>query len=299
MAITKTQLSFIPAILLCLFFTSCEKLSKTDEVTGNKIPYYDEVPTIKVEAYLNRMYIDLVGREPLDSEVVADIAYLRANDLSLAARETIAHRLQWDSLPRAGEGSYHAAYCHWFIERMKADLIEGANDVDFETEKQGFPLGSIGRYKIERIQFAEPSFTSGQITFNTLVVYMLDNAVYDKINMQTFNFVNATFDNLFFRYPSKNELEIAMSVIDNNQVGFLFDKSMQNKDEYINAIVQCREFYQGMIQRGYVKIMRNSKPFTAEVAKATNALFTSGDYPKFERSLIITDEYAQFTPTYR
>ena len=34
---------------------------------------------------------------------------------------------------------------------------------------------------------------------------MIYNSVYDKINMNTFNYINAAFDNLLFRYPTQYE----------------------------------------------------------------------------------------------
>ena len=43
---------------------------------------------------------------------------------------------------------------------------------------------------------------------------MLYNAVYDEINMNSFNFINATFDDLFFRFPTQAEFDDAYEVVE-------------------------------------------------------------------------------------
>lgn len=290
----------IPGLVLAgfLVFNSCTKFTKTDIVTGNSIPYYDAVSTIRVEAYINRLYIDLIGREPLDSEVVADLAFLRANNLSMSARETICLRLQKDTLPREGEGSYKTAYCHWFFERLKADLMEGADDVDFQTSLQGVDTFEVAYKKVLRVWHCDTAYEHGNITFNQMVTYMIDNLVYDKINMMTFNYINATYDNLFGRYPTNNEYNIAFDVIENNKSGVLFETVLSNKEEYSKAIVTSREFYNGLIVRGYQKLLKR-RPSSAEAGKAMSQLYFNNDYLKFERNILTSDEYAQFEPTYR
>ena len=37
--------------------------------------------------------------------------------------------------------------------------------------------------------------------------------------MNTFNFVNAAFDNLLFRYPTQNEFNNSYFMIEDNQLG--------------------------------------------------------------------------------
>jgi len=308
----RLLLFFIPVLFSIL--TCCTKFSKTEEVVGNQIPYYDEIPTITIENYLNRMYIDLVGRAPLYDEVKADIEYLRANDLSFSSREVIAKRLQTDASPRVGEESYKRAYYHWFYERMKADLLEGADSSDFEQfifplmhqiEVDSLNGDSAAMYaakaelkKLLIIFDSELLYMNGSINFNDMVSYMINNQVYDKINMNSFNYINATFDNLLFRFPSQAEFNSAFDVIEYSRPALIFNRSVQTKTDYAEALCDSKEFYQGMVIRGFHKLMVR-EPNSAEMAKYTQLLYADGDYQKFQRQLIISDEYAQFKVTYR
>ena len=74
-------------ILVLLFFTSSCK--KDNIIPDNNAPYYDEIPTLLLENYVNRAYIDLLGREPLDDEMINDVQFLRNNDVSIGSRDTL------------------------------------------------------------------------------------------------------------------------------------------------------------------------------------------------------------------
>ena len=82
-------------LVLSLFATSCDK---DPEIIGdNDAPHYDEISTLLVRNYVNRVYIDLIGREPLDVEMEADVEFLKANDLAHSARDSIIIKLQTDT----------------------------------------------------------------------------------------------------------------------------------------------------------------------------------------------------------
>ena len=54
-------------ILILLIAISCQK--ETIHVPDNDAPIINNVPAIKIENYINRVFIDLIGREPFDAEI--------------------------------------------------------------------------------------------------------------------------------------------------------------------------------------------------------------------------------------
>ena len=109
--------------VLVLF--SCEK----DVFIGdNDAPYYGGVPTVLVEFYVNRVFIDLIGREPFDEEMENEVAFLRSYDLSMEGRDSLIIKLQTDTTFIAGDSSYKFAYYHRMYEILKVRLIEGASN---------------------------------------------------------------------------------------------------------------------------------------------------------------------------
>ncbi len=73
------------------FFTNCQKEVEI-QINGNKTPKYDDVPTIHVENYINRLFIDLLGREPTDTERDSLTKKLKDSQLSTLCRDSIVRR---------------------------------------------------------------------------------------------------------------------------------------------------------------------------------------------------------------
>ena len=61
-------------LYIFLFFIglfSCK--NNVEIINDNDAPYYGEIPTLLLENYVNRLYIDLLGREPFDTEIQNDV----------------------------------------------------------------------------------------------------------------------------------------------------------------------------------------------------------------------------------
>ena len=113
-------------ILFCIFvFQSCKK---NVVIPDNDAPYYGEIPTILLENYVNRIYIDLIGREPLDAEMINDVQFLRDSEVTLESRDSLLRKIQFDTTFVEGDSSYRFAYYHRVYEMVKVRLLEGASN---------------------------------------------------------------------------------------------------------------------------------------------------------------------------
>ena len=209
------SLSFKPwwiVLCLCVAIFACRKENKVI-LSGNEAPYHEPVATVLVQNYVNRMYIDLIGREPLDTEMLADVQYLQDNDLSEAARVSLVIKLQTDTSWIEGDTSYQKAYYNRFYISTKSRMIEGASQ-DYINTAIGLAQGSYNRaiidgdsvgaanskLNLERLKAIiaiENNFRNGVIDIEEVFAILLNNSIYDFINMNTFNFIRATFDDLF------------------------------------------------------------------------------------------------------
>ena len=301
--ISAAKLAFFALFLI--FLSACKK----DEIVRAYAPDYNDVPTVLLENYVNRIYIDLLGREPLDTEMAAEVALLRKNNLDIKTRESIAYKLQNDTAFRDGDLSYKIAYYHRFYELCKGRVLESATLGEMEEEYSlaynnylgdsaigdtaGMQFQKEIIRKIIAIERGEEDYRTGKIDFVKLYAQMIDNAVYDKINMNAFNFVNATFDNLFFRFPTKQEFTAGYTMVEYNRSAVLFGGSGQNKGDYIKILSNSTEFYQGMVVWVY-KTLMNREPSSMETYTDAQALYTSFDIQALQRKLIKSDEYAHF-----
>ena len=288
-------------------FFACEK--ETIIIPNNNAPNYDEIPTILLENYVNRLYIDLIGREPLDEEMNLDVQFLRDNNVTIESRDTLISKLQFDTTYVEGDISYKNAYFHRLYEMVKVRMIEGASNAYIENEMGIFlffyevdSLGGnligahnnlINYYRLKDIIDSESLFYNNFIDIKEMHRRMLNNAIYDQINMNTFNFVNAAFDNLLFRYPTQNEFNCSYSMIEDEIPQIVLGFSGSNKDDLINIICNSREFYEGIIHWSFLTLLARV-PSTIETDFLMNDFYITCDFHKLQRYIMKTDEYAHF-----
>jgi len=292
---------------LAFSFFACEK--ETIIIPNNNAPNYDEIPTILLENYVNRLYIDLIGREPLDEEMNLDVQFLRDNNVTIESRDTLISKLQFDTTYVEGDISYKNAYFHRLYEMVKVRMIEGASNAYIENEMgiflffyevdslAGNLIGAhnnlINYYRLKDVIDSESMLYNNFIDIKEMHRRMLNNAIYDQINMNTFNFVNAAFDNLLFRYPTQNEFNCSYSMIEDEIPQIVLGFSGSNKDDLINIICNSREFYEGIIHWSYLTLLARV-PSTIETDYLMNDFYITCDFHKLQRYIMKTDEYAHF-----
>jgi hypothetical protein len=293
---------------LCLIIASSCK--KEDTVyTDNTPKNYEDVPTVKVENYINRVYIDLLGREPLDNENIRDLELLRSENLSYEIRKTLIRRLMTDSSYVIGDSSYRKAYYQRLYNLSKARLLEGAGDeefyqiignANFGVKSSRLKGDSIGVYaalstidRCQNVLKSRRAYQYEEIGIGEMYAYMLNNPVYDVINMNSLNFVNASFDDMFFRFPTKDEFAIAYKIIESGKGGSLFGGFSDNKASYCAMLVNSREFSEGMIKWCYLTLIGRD-PTTQEYYNLMEDFHQSKDLQTVQESILATDEYAHF-----
>jgi hypothetical protein len=278
-------------------------------IPDNDPPYYGDVPTVLIRNYINRMYIDLIGREPLDTEMDADLEFLRDEDLSWESRDSLLRRLQFDTTWIEGDTSYKQAYFHRFYEMSKGRFIEGAPNSEIQLQYGityfSYVVDSLNGdwvaveqdkimlKKWRDILESERNYRIDTIEHWEMHTFMIDNPLYDQINMNTFNFINATFDDLFHRFPTDHEFTEAFDIIEYNESGTIFGQAAQNKQDYIDILVQTKEYYEGMVIWAYTSLL-SREPSTAETFKALQKYYNDHDFQWVQRQIMATDEYANF-----
>lgn len=276
---------------------------------NNTIPDYNEVPTILVQNYVNRLFIDLIGREPVDEEMDSEVAYLEENDLSESARQILVDKLMYDETFLAGDSSYNFAYFQRIYNAAKARMIDGASEnIILEAHNLAFGQayadsvnGNFTSYEINKTTYeklqsvldSKEELRTEEITIDELFRRLIDNSIYDQINMNSFNFVNASFDDLFYRYPTASEFENAYQIIDANQAGLLFDQVAQNKAEYLQILTTTSEYHEGMINWAYLSLL-SREPSSNEVFTVIGSFQNDLNFSAVQRSILIKDEYAGF-----
>jgi len=293
--------------LLLAFLFSCKK--DDDVIPNNNAPYYSEVPTILLENYVNRIYIDLIGREPLDIEMEQDVQYLRDADVSQESRNDLLYKLQNDTNYVEGDSSYKFVYYHRIYGMLKARLLEGVSNSYIGSElnnwysnyENALAAGDILSANKKLLQFnilndvllSELQYYHGEIEINEMHRRMIYNSVYDNIHMNTFNYVNAAFDNLLFRFPTQYEFSQTYTMLQDNTSQIVLGSSGNNKEDFSYIITNTREFYEGIIIWSYQTLLARM-PTVQELDYLMQVFYIDHDFQWVQRQIMKDDEYAQF-----
>ena len=296
--------------ILCSFLaiSSCKK---TEEVSvgGNNPPNYNSIPTIKIENYVNRLFIDLTGREATDTERIHRTDYLKKYKLSFASRDTLIRQLMEDTVYHVGDSSYRHAYYQRIYDLSKARFLEGATDdeiggsigiLEFGITIARLEGDSITVYSnkasqenYRKILKSKWLFRHRLISYAEMCASMLNNSIYDDINMGSFNFVNATFNDILSRFPSKDEFTRSYDIIDKNNARVFFGQWASNKSEYCEALTKSTEFYEAQIRWMYYVLMQRPAT-TQEVINLYTNYAATKNLEKVQLAILRSDEYAQF-----
>ena len=296
------------ATCLLLFFGSCTEREEVVQKDNEPLDVH-RVSTIKVKNYVNRTFIDIIGRNPTDEEMDSIVTDLETRNLSKEARIEFINRLQTDNSFRIGDSSYQKVYYQRIYDMVKSKLLEGADDSEFRRiiGNNNFAVkvarlegDSIRVFRaLDRISTAQEVLNSkgeyryGLIKINDMFARMANNSIYDVINMNTFNFINATFDDYFYRFPTQEEFDIAFDIVQNNEAGFLFDQYASNKAEYCQVLVNSDEFYVGLINWTYNNLLSRN-PNAQEVNNLYDSLRATANLQWLQYTVASTDEYANF-----
>lgn len=289
-------------------FAGCKK-DEPQIFTDNTAPYYNQIPSVKVRNYVNRLFIDLLGREPLDAEMEAETAMLQTEKLSEESREALITKLMQDDTFRDGDTSYTKAYFKRLYDLSKIRFLEGVSDdqlrQEFSIARQaaisdslsgnmaGYEENMLRANRMIQILNIPDQFMNGIIDLPGIYALMIDNQVYDFINMNSFNFVNACFDNLFFRFPTQAEFEVAYNIVEDNVPGTLFGQSAQDRPGFVALMTQSIEARSGTIQWIYNTLLARN-PSSSEMDIELQRFGVDGDLKALQKRILVTNEYANF-----
>lgn len=297
----------VPAVLLVLVLAGCRK--EPEVIPGNDAPPYDAVPTLLVRNYVNRLYIDLIGREPLNTEMEADVAFLRSGELGQQVRQNLVLRLMTDSTWLAGDSSYAHAYNRRQYELFKSRLLEGASDevIDgfigqalqqaladsLSGNTDGLSAANAAVEDLRNVKRIPQQYRAGLVGMAEVHRRLVMNAVYDEIHMNAFNYVHATFDNLLFRAPTNAEFSTAYAMVEHATPGVLFGQGGASKGAYAAIVTGSSEYMEGMVRWCYQTFL-GRLPNTSELYAILPGFQLDQDLRRVQRQLFTSDEYAGF-----
>jgi hypothetical protein len=286
-------------LCVCLSCTRKEDVTTYQDVTvsGNTPPAGNGVTLIQIQTYVNRLYIDLLGRIPLTPELNTNVTVLKANPFSDSARLVVIKKLY-------NSNDYYKRFFQLSSARLLNATDSGtiADEIAlyqsqlaiYKQEGDLFTsnLVQIELQKLVDLQNAYADYEAQKISINGFMSRMINNYFFDQINMGSENFVKASFEGLLSREPTSSELARGVRMVDGQPDQVLLADGT-SKGDFIKIITNSEEFNQGIIIEAYSRFMLR-KPTSSEIAQGLHLLTKNTNAQDLYSSLLKTKEYAGF-----
>lgn len=306
---------FIPLLILIpLLFNFCKKKDpKIETRLDNDAPYYDKVPRVKIENYVNRLFIDIIGREPFDAEMYAETENLIATSLAISTREALIVKLQSDQTYRQGDSSYAIAANTRIYDLLTTRLCEGFSTPDFmfyyglaqfgiqidsiNGNWAGFYAGKQNAKQLLDAAQARWKYLNNEIEIEDYCSILINNSLTftktDSYMGNEDNTIKYTFNDLLFRQYTVAEFNTSRDMILMGKSGVLFGQTGHSKGDYMYILTHSNEFYEGTVKWLYKTFLARF-PSTEEIVPLMSTLPVDKDIQKIQRNILKTDEYANF-----
>lgn len=295
----KNFIIFLSLLILAFGCTDKETIFEDQHVIevieGNEPPPYSGVTTVQLNNYINKVFIDLIGREPNSSELqnIADL--LRSDNISNQAVDQFLNSIM-------STNDYYNRLNDIYFGAMlnSTDSTDIAFRLEVMTVQLAATTDPLEQFyfqneiiKLTNLQSAKDEYQSGEIGINDYMSRIVNNFFYDQINMGTENFVLACFENFFKRLPTEEELESSITMVNGFPAQLLFTDGA-TKDSFIGILTDNDEYYQGLGIDVYVQLLARN-PDSPEMGEAMNNLSQGvWTYQELQKEIIKSEEYKGF-----
>lgn len=282
--------------LLFLFVVICgiASCSKTEDVKiSNNVPPPDHtIDSSVISIYVNKAYINLIGREPVGSERSDALTILRQHNFSKADRQqfiaTFFSRTEYTrNLYNVANNEYLRNTDSLEIEQQ---IFVFNNVLSMPQYAAFFNMVHVELNRLDTLKRVLSNLYAGTTDYRGMLSRMTNNYFYDQINMGSENFVVSTYQNFLFRYPSDAELLAGKTMVDGN-TSTVFLKVGKSKYEYINIFFGTDDYFEGQVRFIFKKYLFR-EPSSAEIYLYANIYKSTNDYKQLEKEFFSLDEYA-------
>ena len=278
-------------LVLTLTFIGCKKDDDPVLIPNNTAPPDGTISTVTKETYVNRAYISLLGREPIDSERESALAILSKDNLSQSNREEFLDEI-------LAKDNYEVR----LYEIARTELLDALDTAEittniaiFEfllTDSSNIAIWDALNYEIDRMEEMKtiPSeLANGSLDVIGLHRKCVNNYFYDQLNMGTENFVVSMFQNFLLRYPTIAELDEGKLIVD-GLGGLLFLEQGNSKDDFLDIFFDSSDYFEGQVRDLYLRYLFR-EPDTKEVIPLANAYQQNKDFGQLQKAILSLDEY--------
>jgi len=272
---------------IALLSLSCQRTI----IPVDSLPVDSTITAIEQSNYITRLHVILLNRKPSQSEIELTLSQLQIDPYDVTLRSAIVANLQ--AQPEATFVLFQGL-CNRYLDgadtagiRQDRDYYQGRADNANNQSSQTYYQGLADR--MSELYMVPFWLGWGTASYDDVQQIIVDNSIYDEINMGTENFCVSLFQNYFLRYPTLVELVEAKTMV-NGKAGMLFGINGDSKSDLLDIFFSQNEYRQGVIQGMFQQyLLRN--PNLYEANQAMHQLVNGLTFLQLQNQLLSSHDY--------
>jgi len=282
------QFLFLAAICLGVL-AGCKKEEVL--VLDNAAPPDSTISTLILENYVNKCYISLLGREPSDLEEAEAVATLTSGNLNAVSKQQML-----DVIISRPE------YTDKLVEYNSIRLLTTYDTTEIQGQIIIFTIALQDPQNAAFYDFIQEAIddlntlletpadlAAGIIGMQEMHRRLVDNLVYDQINMGSFNFVLSMFNNFLFRDPTVAEQEAGVTMV-NDFVAIMMLETGNSKEDFIEIFLSSDDYYEAQVRELFARYLFRA-PNSEEQNYHAVRYRDSNDFGRLQKDILSLDEF--------
>lgn len=271
------------------FLTACQK--EDTLITGNEAPEDPTVSNILRENFIQKSYLNLIGRQPSDSEKTTCMAILNKNNCSVTNRTEVLDLLFNSS-----------AYLMQLYAIENSDMLDGISDIELEqvviyyqdqlNDPVNFPDYIVIQDKLQKSELLaslKNNLINGSVDLINAHAVIANSPTYENIVGSGSEWTTAVFRRFLFRDPTEKEIENCDEMFD-HMSAIIFLKEGSSKDDLIQIFFGSDEYFEGQVRTLYKRYLFREPEADVETGLAQQYK-QSHDYRALQKKILLTNEF--------
>lgn len=282
-------------VLLLMGLHSCTKESDS-EITVKKEDLQEDtlISQIQMESFVQKVYIDLLGRKSTSVELDAAMVKLEASNAGVEGRKEIITDIlgtdeYFDKLYLYNVAEYLNGVDQSEIEEARITFVYIRELGKANNNKIQEEVAQDAINKLDSLVVVPARLKSGAFSEAEMQKRVANNAIYDEINMGIPNFTFSVFESFLFRAPTALEWQNSQNIC-NNFGGVLFGLNGESKGGFLDIVFSSDHYFEGKVINAYLRFL-NRKPDSVEQYQGTIDLIQNENFENMYLKILSSNEY--------
>ena len=275
---------------LLILSASCKKV-ETQVVSGNTPPKDSTVDNVLRDNYIQKLYIDVIGRAPTSLEKIGARTITDKNNCSVENRAELLAQLM--AMPDFKDHIYNID---------NAGLLNSSSDLTIsyyviyytglmnDTAQKSSHLKYVEDVKrLQILKTTYKEFLNDSIDLVEVQKRLAFNPIYDALIGGEFNWALNSFTYFLKRKPTTDETASSYMMLQGLQ-GQMLLKPGQSKSDMINIFFDADEYFEGQVRIIYLRYLYR-EPTTLELQNIAPAYHKNHDFVALLKNIFLSNEY--------